>query len=170
MNSSVCSASATELPIESLTDDDLDLLLDKLMGVGELAGHWTETFMAELSKRHPEKVLRFFMRRVEHAVSTEDWKYRPANHGPYVHVPLKFKETSEYRSLLAAAVTWMAKSSCENEQLRMFKYRARTLFEAAFGAFDAEVIDFVRQWSETADEEAFQVIAIILAEAPHTFV
>lgn len=36
----------------------------------------------------------------------------------------------------------------------MFKYRSRTLFEAAFGAFDPEVNDFIRQWSEIADEEA----------------
>lgn len=160
----------SELPMDSLAEEDVDLFLDKLMGVSELEGHWTEMFLVEMSKKFPDKVLQFFMRRVEHAVATGDWNYRPVNHGPYVHQALKFKETSEYGSLLAATVSWMAKGSYEKDQLAMFKYRAQTLFEAAFGEFDSEVVAFIRQWSETADDEAFKLIANILEEAPYDFV
>lgn len=159
-----------ELSFENLTEEDVDLLLDKLMGVGELEGHWTEAFLVEMSERHPQKILKFFMRRVEHAVEMGDWNYRPVNHGPYVHQSLKFKETPEYGALLAATVSWMTHSSYDQEQLAMFKYRAQNLFEAAFGEFDNEVVAFIRRWSETADEEAFKLIADILEEAPYNFV
>jgi len=159
-----------ELPFVRLTEADIDLFLEKLIAVPELDGHWTETFLANASKAFPHKTLKFFIKRVEKAVAETAWKYRPTNHGPYVHIPLKFKESPAYGSLLAKVVGWMANASYEQEQKALFKYRSRELFEAAFGSFDAEVIQFIERWSESADEAAFKLIANILDEAPHTFV
>jgi transcriptional regulator with XRE-family HTH domain len=159
-----------ELRFDLLSKEDVQLLLDKLMEVPELNGHWTETFLSNTSKSFPEKVLDFFIARVERAVSTKSWKYRPTNHGPYVHVPLKFKEVPNYGTLLARTVQWISGASYDQDQRVLFNYRARELFEAAFGAFDEEVVQFLERWSERADETGFKIIANLLAEAPHTFV
>jgi hypothetical protein len=140
------------------------------MEVHELKGHWTETLLAEASRSFPDKTLDFFIKRVEKAVAGTNWKYRPINHGPYVHVPLRFKESPTYGALLAKVVGWMAKGSYEKEQKVLFDYRCRELFEAVFGSFDEEVVQFIERWSDTADEVAFKLIANLLQEAPHTFV
>lgn len=159
-----------ELRFDLLSKEDVQLLLDKLMEVPELDGHWTETFLSNTSKSFPEMALDFFIARVERAVSTKLWKYRPTNHGPYVHVPLKFKEAPNYGALLAKTVQWISSANYEKDLRVLFNYRARELFEAAFGAFDEEVVQFLERWSETADEAGFKIISNLLEEAPHTFV
>ncbi len=159
-----------ELPFGRLTETDVELFFDKLMSVPKLKGHWVETFLAITSKAFPDKTLDFFIKRVEKAVADKTWKYMPANHGPYVHVPLRFKESPAYGSLLAKFIDWMANASYEQEQKVLFSSRSRELFEAAFGSFDEEVIQFIERWSETADVAAIKLIANILNEAPHTFV
>ena len=159
-----------ELPFERLGRADVKLLFAKLMPVNELTGHWTEVFLANASLAFPEETLRFFIERVERAVKEKNWEYRPANHGPYIYVPLKFNESPKYGALLAALIHWMGSSAYEADQKFLFDYRSRELFEAAFGKFDDEVLKFIERWSETADEAGFAVIANILDEAPDTFV
>lgn len=159
-----------ELRFDLLSKEDVQLFLDKLMEVPQLDGHWTETFLSNTSKSFPEMALDFLIARVERAVSTKSWKYRPTNHGPYVHVPLKFNEAPNYGALLSKTVQWIGSTSYDEDQRVLFNYRARELFEAAFGAFDEEVIQFLERWSETADEAGFKIIANLLGEAPHTFV
>ncbi|MEA2877872.1 MAG: hypothetical protein QOF14_3068 [Hyphomicrobiales bacterium] len=159
-----------ELPFNRLSDGDVDLFLEKLMDVPKLDGHWTETFLASASQAYPSKTLEFFIRRTERAAAKENWDYRPINHGPYVHVPLKFKDTSEYGALLARVVSWMSTASFGEDRQMLFRYRARELFEAVFGSFDAEVTQFIARWADTADAAAFDIIANILNEAPHTFI
>ncbi|MGT2501207.1 HEAT repeat domain-containing protein [Bradyrhizobium guangxiense] len=159
-----------ELQFERISHNDIKLFLGKLMDIPQLEGHWIEIFLSNASKRFSDLTLDFFMARVERAVSTNSWDYRPTNHGPYVHVPLKFKEAPNYGALLAKTVRWINHSHYEKDQRVLFNYRSRELFEAAFGAFDEEVVDFLASWSETADEAAFKIISNLLEEAPHTFV
>jgi transcriptional regulator with XRE-family HTH domain len=160
----------TELPFERLSEADVKLLFVKLMAVNEFTGHWIEVFLANASLAFPEETLMFFIERVERAVKEKSWDYRPINHGPYVHVPLKFNESPKYSMLLAELVRWMASAAYEPDKKTLFDYRSRELFEAAFGKFDDEVLKFIERWSETADDAGFALIANILDEAPHTFV
>jgi transcriptional regulator with XRE-family HTH domain len=159
-----------ELSFERLDKDDVRLIFDKLMDVPQLEGYWIEVFLSNASKSAPDQTLDFFIARVERSVSASTWDYRPTNHGPYVHVPLKFNETPNYGVLLAKTLQWIGNARFEEDQRVLFKYRARELFEAAFGRFDQEVVQFLARWSETADESTFKVIANVLEEAPHTFV
>lgn len=160
-----------ELPFSRLSGEDVERFLAKLLPVRELRGHWTETFLAAASKMYPDETLNFLFKRVDISVKRDDWKYRPVNFGPYIHVPLRFKEHAQYGALLTRVAAWMRSTSFgEKEKDFKFRYRSRELFEAAFGSFDAEVLHFVSRWSETADKEGFELIANILREAPHTFV
>jgi transcriptional regulator with XRE-family HTH domain len=159
-----------EIPFDRLTDDDIDVLLKKLMAVPELDGHWLETFLALASKAFPLRVANFFMRRVDHAAQTGKWDYRPCNHGPYGHVPLRFKETQEYGPLLAIVVRWIKDAKYQGNNKIVFDYRSRELFETLFGSYDDEVIQHLDSWSAAANKNEMRLIANVLEEAPPNLV
>lgn len=150
-----------------LTDKDVVAFLDKLMAVAELDGHWVEEFLAQASQAFPRQTMAFFMRRVERAGDREDWKYRPINHGPYGHVPLRFSDSEVYPELLRTVAEWMRAGKTRPF---LFGYRARELFETCFGPFDGETVRFLEEWIATSDEQDLRLIAGILGEANHTFV
>ena len=153
-----------------LTSDDLDVILNKLMAVPELDGHWLETFLALASKAFPLRVAKFFMERVDHAARSNSWSYRPCNHGPYGHVHLRFKETQEYGPLLAIVVRWIKDAKYQGDNKVVFDYRSRELFETLFGSYDEEVIDHLDTWSAAADKKEMGLIANVLQEAPPNLV
>lgn len=159
-----------EVPFKRLSEDDVDQLLAKLDQVPELKGHWTETFLADVSETFPDKLVTFFMQRTERAARENNWKIRPANHGPYVHVPLRVKATAQYLPLLSKVVQWMKNAKFEKEAKGLFHFRSREVFEALFGSFDDSVVRFIEEYSKAANEADFEWIASILHEAPHTFV
>jgi len=154
------------IPFESLTEEDVKHFLKKLMAVPELDGYWIETFLSKVSKYHARIGASFFMDRVEHAATTEDWRYRPCNTGPYVHVPLRFRESEEFGSLLKQISSWM-RSHGENY---WFRHRAGELFEAFCNQFDAELLGFIQDWVDTSTPNDIAVISQILSEAHPTFV
>jgi hypothetical protein len=145
-------------------------LLQKLMDVPELEGHWLETVLSFASKSFPNETADFFMRRVDRAALSGKWAYRPCNHGPYGHVPLRFKESEAYGPLLARIVIWMQKADYDADQQLVFSYRSRELFETMFGSFDAEVVKLLDNWSTKADAKDTLLIGNILYEAPPDFV
>jgi transcriptional regulator with XRE-family HTH domain len=155
---------------ERLSGNEVAAMLDKLMTIPQLDGHWLETFLAEASGTFPELVAGFFTRRVDHAAVHNDWNYRPCNNGPYGHVPLKFKETAAYGALLADVMKWMRSADYVQEKRVLFNYRARELFDAMFGSFDDEVLAYLDRWSLSADEQEFKLIGNMLDEAPPDFV
>jgi transcriptional regulator with XRE-family HTH domain len=152
---------------DHLTIDDVEVFLEKLMAVPQLEGHWIEEFLAQSSKAFPKEAMAFFMRRVEHAAENEDWKYRPANHGPYSHIPLRFRDSEAYSELLRTVAEWMRSGK---DKPLLFSYRARELFESSFGPFDAEMVTFLEEWIATSDDDDLRLIADILGETDHTFV
>ncbi|WP_316176348.1 helix-turn-helix domain-containing protein [Bradyrhizobium sp. SZCCHNRI1073] len=150
-----------------LTAEDVKAILEKLMAVAELDGHWVEEFLAHASEAFPRETLAFFMRRVEHAGEHEDWKYRPINHGSYGHVPLRFRNSEIYPELLRTVAEWMRAGKAKPF---LFGYRAKELFETCFGPFDGDTVKFLDEWIATSDEQDLRLIAGILGEAEHTFV
>jgi transcriptional regulator with XRE-family HTH domain len=156
-----------QLSFEQLSSDDVELFLTKLMAVAELDGHWIEHFLAASSKAFPWQTANFFMRRVERGVEANDWHYRPCNHGPYGHVPLRFKESEVVAPLLRAVAEWMRAGK---SQPYLFSHTARELFETMFGPFSGETVKFLEEWIATSDEDDLRLIADILGEAEHEFV
>jgi transcriptional regulator with XRE-family HTH domain len=150
-----------------LTVEDVSALLEKLMAVAELDGHWVEEFLAHASESFPKETIAFFMRRVERAGETEDWKYRPINHGPYSHIPLRFRESASCGELLRTVAEWMREGK---NKPYLFSFRARELFETCFGPFEGETVKFLEEWIATSDEHDLRLIADILREADYSFV
>ncbi|UWU66095.1 helix-turn-helix domain-containing protein [Bradyrhizobium sp. NC92] len=150
-----------------LSVEDATVILDKLMAVPQLDGHWVEEFLAQASQAFPRETMAFFMRRVERAGESEDWKYRPINNGPYGHVLLRFRESAIYGDLLREVAEWMRAGKSKPF---LFGYRAKELFETCFGPFAGETVKFLEQWIATSDEQDLRLIAGILGEAHHSFV
>ena len=158
------------ISFQRLTAADVGALLENFMDVPELEGHWLETFLALASRAFPNETADFFMRRVDRAASSGQWEYRPCNHGPYGHVPLRFSETEAYGPLLTKVVSWMQQANYQNEQQLVFSYRSRELFETMFGSFDGGVVQLLDSWSATADSKDMLLIGNILREASPDFV
>jgi transcriptional regulator with XRE-family HTH domain len=150
-----------------LTAEDVKAILEKLMAIAELDGHWVEEFLAQASEAFPRETMAFFMRRVERAGESEDWKYRPINNGPYGNIPLRFRNTAVYPELLRTVAEWMRAGKTKPF---LFGYRARELFETCFGPFDGETVKFLEEWIATSDEQDLRLIAGILGEADCGFV
>ncbi len=155
------------IPFQSLSAKDIDLLLEKLMRLPELDGYWVETFLANVSLHHGTRGARFFMKRVEHAADNDDWQYRPCNYGPYGHVPLRFRESPEFGSILSMVVTWIRSRS---EDDLHFHTRAGELFNVMFQSFDEELTGLLQDWVEVATSADIQIISHIIHEVPGDFV
>lgn len=155
------------IPFRLLNDDDIIHFLEKLMPIPELDGYWIETFLSKVSKYHSIPAAAFFMDRVEHAVNSDDWNYRPCNYGPYIHVPLRFRESEELGSLLGKISQWMKLNFDKGYQ---FEHRAAELFDAMFGPMDEVVLSFLQDWIDGGTPEVTQIVSRILRESQPNFV
>jgi transcriptional regulator with XRE-family HTH domain len=155
------------IPFRLLTGEDIEYFLKKLMSLPELDGHWIQTFLSNASKYHAQRAATFFMERVEHAVKSNDWRYRPCNSGPYRNVPLRFRESEEFGSILRQVTTWM-KSDPEGGY--KFDRRAGELFNAMFGPFDGELLGFIQDWIDVGTAADMRIISQIFNEVHSNFV
>jgi transcriptional regulator with XRE-family HTH domain len=153
--------------IRSLTEEDIKYFLEKLIPLPKLEGYWVDTFLSKLSKHHAQFTADFFMARVEYAAKTKkDWPYRPCNFGPFLQVPLRFRESTEFGLLLRQVYQWM-KSKAEDDY---FRHRASELFDAMFSPFDRELISFIQDWIDESAPSDMGIITQILNEAHRNFV
>lgn len=149
----------------ALSADDIRVFLEKLMPLAELDGHWTESFLAAVSEKYAPLLAEFFINRVNYAADTGDWHYRPCNHGPYGHVPLRFRKSPEYGAILRTVCAWLP----SRDDL-LFREFSAQLFDTMFKPFDGELVTSLQRWADDATEPDIRAIAKILSEAPRTFV
>lgn len=154
------------IPFRFLSEEDIKHFLNKLMSLEEIEGYWVETFLAKVSRDHAIHAAAFFMARVERAAKTESWEYRPCNYGPYSNVPLLFRQSPQFGSLLRVVAQWMR----DREEDYMFQHRAGVLFDVMFRPYDAELIRFLQNWIDKAVPADINVISHILRESGPDFV
>jgi transcriptional regulator with XRE-family HTH domain len=151
----------------ALTEEDIKYFLEKLIPLPRLEGYWVDTFLSKLSKYNAQFTADFFMARVEYAAETKkDWPYLPCNYGPFLQVPLRFRESTEFGLLLRQVYQWM-KSKAEDDY---FRHRASELFDAMFSPFDRELISFIEDWIDESTPSDMRIITQILNEAHRNFV
>jgi hypothetical protein len=149
----------------ALTGSDVDAFLNQLMRLQELDGHWIETFLSEMSKRHAIRLAQFFMSRVDYATDREIWHYRPCNYGPFGNVPLRFRESPDFALVLRQVSEWMT-----SRKGLLFAERSAQLFDAMFRPFDDALVEILQSWVDASKEEDVQTVAKILNQAPPRFV
>jgi transcriptional regulator with XRE-family HTH domain len=151
--------------LASLAAEEVDVFLSGLMRLPELNGYWIEVFLAAVSATHALRLVRFFIDRVNHAADSEDWNYRPCNHGPYAHVPLRFRESADFDVALRQVSQWMT-----SRDGLLFRERGAQLFETMFKPFDDVIVGSLQRWCDAATEADIRTIAKILSESHPTFV
>lgn len=141
------------------------ILLDKLFPIPVLEKYWVQKFLASTSARCPAETLDFFKKRVEKAVSSMDYAFRPCNYGAYVHVPLRFSESTAFEDLCKDVWSWMRSDDNVNQK---FQYFASHFFRAAFPTSDDRTLSFLRSKC-SGDSLDISLIGIVLREADHAF-
>ena len=155
--------------ISTLDEDDVRYILGEINGLPELHGHWIETLLSQLSLHFPELTATFFLTRVEHAAASDEAfsRFRPINYGPWVQVPLRFKESPHYAEVLEAVWQWIKARDPEDWR---WEHHASALFEGMFLPIDEAVLDFLSAKIAAAEPHGLRWIASILAHAEPNFV
>lgn len=157
----------SEIPLSLFTDAELVQLLGKFELLPELDGHWVQQLMTAFSKRIPRETMQFFLRRIEAAGPREDdTTFRPINYGPWLHSRMGFRQTPIARDLMREFLHWW-KNAPDGW---LTQYHARNAFEAMFAPYDDELVAFVEEVAESAQQDDFTYIAFILREADTPFV
>ncbi len=156
------------IPFSALAEDDVQVFLDKMLRIPELEGHWVESFLAETSQQYPKETMKFFMDRIDYAVKLDDLdRFRPCNHGPYIHVPLRFRESSVFVELLYETLNWIKSGDSENY---WFSHFAIELFEAAFAPYDTQVLKAALETLHVGDPVSEKLLSQLLRSAHTNFV
>lgn len=150
----------------SLEIEEVNGILQRLKPLPKLEGHWIEEFLAKASFKFPKITFEFFLRRLETAIETEDWDFRPINHGPYVHVPLLFKDTEEFGELIQQLLDWMK----AQDQDKLFNFQNREFFDAIYGKTDAALVPFLLPLVENGDAICIGIVSNIINESHNDFV
>jgi transcriptional regulator with XRE-family HTH domain len=159
----LCDFGATSF--QSLSQSDVERLLDKLLVLSELQGHWIQEFLARASAKFPDQAAKLLFARSEKALSPTEWSYRAVNVGPYIQVPLKFRESDRFSSLLEQAKDWAQSRKIERQSYGVFS----DLFVAMFAPFDQQVVDFLGAWLREASADEFYLISLIVGAAGPEF-
>lgn len=155
--------------IQTLDEDDVRYILGELKELRELTGYWIESLLSEFSFQFPELTATFFLARVAHATTSDEASvgFRPINYGPWVQVPLRFKESPHYAAVLEAVWRWIIARDPEDWR---FEHHSSALFEGMFLPIDEVVLAFLSDAITTADPRSLRWIASILAHADPDFV
>ncbi|BEV06838.1 helix-turn-helix transcriptional regulator [Methylophilus sp. DW102] len=162
---SLCSEDRKHLSVEVLGEEVIYELLKKLVPLPELTGHWVGKFIAECSLQYPYKTAKFFMDRVDIAASSKDYSYRACNYGPWKNVALKFRESSEFTSLIHTMWTWMRSHNTDDY---FFNKEASRLFVEMFIPFDEPVLIFLRERFR-GDKQDIELISNLLDDVSSEF-
>lgn len=138
---SICDEN-NSLNIEFLGEAVVQEIYRKILPLQTLDGHWIETFISNCSLKYPVITAKFYMERVKIAATNQDFNYRPCIYGPWAHVQVKFRESSEFNYLLNSIWAWMRENEIESYD---FHREASRLFEVMFKPIDEAVLIFLRE-------------------------
>jgi transcriptional regulator with XRE-family HTH domain len=155
------------IPFELLTKSDVEGILDRTSGLLELNGYWIETFLANCSLSFPLPTANFFIKRVEKACEESNWQFRPCNHGPYGHEPLKFRESPESDLIIEKFLKWLTNYKYKDT---LFSRRSAQLFESMFAPFDNKIIHHIRHVSQQNSDNYYSSVTSLLTEVGREFV
>ena len=124
---------------------------------------------SHLSFQFPELTAAFFLARVDQAMASDEAfsRFRPINYGPWVQVPLRFKQSPHYAAMLEAVWQWMMARDPHDWRT---EHQASALFGGMFLPIDEAVLAFLAAKIATADPQCLRWIASILTHAEPNFV
>jgi transcriptional regulator with XRE-family HTH domain len=150
---------------DSLSEDQLGRILDKLKGMADLSDHWVETFLKKTLQRYPRKLLQFLMKRLINA-DANDWSFRPLASGPYRNIPMEFMALGDAPMLLTELLDWGLGQPRGNT----FDYHFGQMIEGLCAPFDERFVATLEAWVEGGGAERLSFVLPILRDVPGDFV
>lgn len=154
--------------VAKLSPEDVSHFLGRLAQLETLEGHWIEEFVAFASFHFPDLFLEFVFDRMDRAVISQAYAFRPLNYGPWMGTPLRLHASSEAPRAFDRLWTWFCKHPRQEDYF--FKTNIGNLFEALFaGGFD-KLAGFLDAKLSSAALSDLERMGEILQEAPNHFV
>lgn len=153
--------------LDLLDQDQATQLLQRLTPVPQLEGFWIDKLLAELSFRFPFQTAAFFITRVEMAARTNDYQFRPINHGPYAQEQLRFLEAPEGAAVVEQVWDWL---QAHRDRDWFFQDAATTLFEAMFLFDDTALAAFLTPRLDTAIATDLELMGRLAAKTQPSFI
>jgi transcriptional regulator with XRE-family HTH domain len=156
----------SSVPFSNLSDEQIQSVLNKLMGLKNLDDHWAQEFLGKALARNPLLTIAFLQARVEHALRNEDWSYRPVSHGPYQRKSFGLSKQPEATVWIKQLLEW-ALPFHENG---LFKHRFGELVNALCAPFDSVFIGALESWAVNKTRAHVDIALAVLREAPRNFI
>ena len=154
--------------IDILRQDDVENLLRSMMTIPRLEGYWLDHFLSYISLKFSNQLAEFFFRRAELAASTKSFEFRPANHGPYARVPLRFDESPDATAILQRA--WSRLRVCAVQDDIYLRHHAVDVFDAMFPSTARGVTSFFEERLRSTTDVELQLMSRILRNAGQSFI
>jgi len=149
---------------KSLSEEDVNYFLEKLIPLEDLDEYWIENFLANASQYYATQTAKFFMTRTQKAVEEQNWHYKPSRQHA---VPLRFRESTEFSFLLGQISNWIEPHTTDTEY---FYYSVSALLNTIFYPLDHHLLSFLSEFINKGNPIYFRMISTILYKAPSNFV
>jgi transcriptional regulator with XRE-family HTH domain len=152
---------------DHLREDDIRLLLDRMMALPRLKGHWAGEMLTGLTKHHGVLVVQFLLARTELGLSDkapEDFRAIAYSHR---HGNLGLQESPAICDILERVWLWLRQHDGATGWAR---YQIGEVFAAMFGLDSAPVVEFFDAMLDRATAGDLCWIGDILRNSHHLFV
>lgn len=153
---------------DTLSDKEVNLILDKLVSVTDIDDHHIEELLEEFSKRMPRAVVHFLTKRIDiskKAVKTEEGtdKFRPFSYTLTRHF-VGVQSSPDYLDILRD----LRNKAAEDDWQTRFWYPL--LFKAISANFGPPSIDVLMEWVRSGEKKKIEIVGILIKEVPDNFV
>jgi hypothetical protein len=150
--------------IEVLEDNQLRVVLDKLVPVPEIGGYHISTFLKSVCKRLPNDMLNLLFQRIDHKEETDGWRYEP--------VP---------RMGFRGSLPWAIDGPDFENHLRSIRDRTldaqwpksehlRELYKLRSQNFSSASLPVLAEWVDSGEGVKVQAVGRLLAKSSHGFI
>lgn len=153
--------------IKELSEQQLQLLLEKLTVTPSIEDYHIGLFLKELSVQQPQTTLKFLKARVEYKEThpkVED--YRPLPYSWRRDEAPRFSETPHYEQMLREVRDWAAEPTGDWVRFHF----GSELFKLISAGFDAVTLKVLKEWLLSSDKNQVKVASSFLSEAGKNFV
>lgn len=149
-----------------VTPEQAVRLLAKFETIEQFDTTWTDRLLAVFSLQFPHETAGLLKARVEEAARRNDYGFRAANHGPYLHHRPRFVETPAGVEALKGLWTWLKSANHEND---LYQRAALQVFQYAMLHDGPFVADFLGAELDLADVDTLWAMSALVRHAHHSF-
>ena len=153
--------------LDHLYEEDVRLLLDRMMALLRLEGHWTGEMLTGLAKRHGVLVAQFLLARADLSLSDEAPEGFRAIGYLHRHGNLALQESPAVSDILERAWLWLRQ---HDGAAGWARYQIGEVFAAMFKLDSTPVVEFFDTMLDRAMAGDLRWIGYILRNSHHRFV